>query len=86
MNTELAPYVGAVAVVSAAAITWAARVAPLVARPTEPEPASFTEPEPGTRWLRCDTTTCGHLTRPHVPQPDGTWVCTVCADSKGEPQ
>ncbi|MBT2508861.1 hypothetical protein J7I98_23830 [Streptomyces sp. ISL-98] len=43
-----------------------------------PAPAAFVDPQPGTRWLRCDTTTCAHLTRPHTPEPDGAWTCTSC--------
>lgn len=81
MSAELIPYVGAATVLGAAAITWAARLAP-AARPAESE-ATFTEPAPGTRYLVCDTTRCGHMTRPHLPQPDDTWRCANCGDSKG---
>ncbi|RPK74494.1 hypothetical protein [Streptomyces sp. ADI95-17] len=80
MSADLAPYVGAATVIGAAAVTWAARLAS-TARTTEA--AVFTEPEPGVRYLRCDTPRCAHMTRPHRPQADGTWVCSNCGDEKG---
>lgn len=37
----------------------------------------------GSRWLRCDTTACAHLTRRHTP--DGTgYRCTDCHTLKGD--
>ncbi|MGW0552328.1 hypothetical protein [Streptomyces altiplanensis] len=45
---------------------------------------AFTDVEPGTRWLVCDSTRCAHLTRTHLPLPDGTWQCTGCNHIKGE--
>jgi hypothetical protein len=38
---------------------------------------------PGTRWLVCDTTTCGHLTRRHTPTTTG-YRCTTCGTTKGD--
>lgn len=81
MSSQLALYAGAAAVMSTAGITWAARLAP------RPRPsagtAGFTAPEPGVRYLRCDTVRCAHMTYPHRPQSDGTFVCSNCADVKG---
>ncbi len=37
----------------------------------------------GARWLRCDTTTCAHLTRRHTPTTHG-WECTDCHTLKGD--
>lgn len=82
MSTDLAPYLGAAAVVAAVAITWAVRLTP-TSRPAAPETATFTEPEPGVRWLRCDELTCAHMTHPHRPQPDGRWACSNCGHLKG---
>ncbi|MFJ1695733.1 hypothetical protein ACIOHC_11365 [Streptomyces sp. NPDC088252] len=55
------------------------------------------ELEPGTRWLRCDTTICGHTTTRHTPTPvpaccdqagpgptPRTWNCTWCGNTKGD--
>lgn len=80
MSSQLALYAGAAAVLSAAGITWAARLAPRPARPTT---AGFTTPAPGVRYLRCDSPRCGHMTHPHRPLPDGTYVCSKCDDVKG---
>jgi hypothetical protein len=38
----------------------------------------------GTRWLVCETTTCGHLTTRHQPAHPG-WTCTDCHTLKGDP-
>ena len=82
MSSQLALYAGTAAVVSAAAITWAARLAP---RPQPRPSAVFTEPVPGVRYLRCDTPHCAHMTYPHLPQADDTFVCSNCGDVKGGP-
>lgn len=80
MSAELAPYLGAAAVILAVAVTWAARLAPSAgATGTVP----FTEPEPGVRYLRCDELRCAHKTYPHGPQADGTWLCSNCGTPKG---
>ncbi|MFJ8855276.1 hypothetical protein [Streptomyces sp. NPDC102437] len=81
MSAGLAPYLGAVAVIGAVAATWAARLAS-TARTTDT--AVFAEPEPGVRYLRCDMPRCAHMTHPHRPQVDGTWVCSHCGDVKGD--
>ena len=39
----------------------------------------------GTRWLRCDTTTCAHLTFAHTPEAGG-YRCTECGHLKGADQ
>ncbi|MFB6696342.1 hypothetical protein [Streptomyces rubiginosohelvolus] len=39
----------------------------------------------GTRWLRCDTTTCAHLTFAHTPEAGG-FRCTECGHLKGADQ
>ncbi|MFE4691221.1 hypothetical protein ACFRH6_14325 [Streptomyces sp. NPDC056749] len=80
MSADVLPFLGAAAVVSAAAITWAARLAP-TARTSGTAP--FTAPEPGVRYLRCDTVHCAHRTHPHRPTGDGTFVCSNCGDVKG---
>ncbi|MDQ3028984.1 MAG: hypothetical protein M3R09_02920 [Actinomycetota bacterium] len=49
-----------------------------------PAPAVFVDPQPGTRWLRCDNTHCAHMTTRHHPQPNGGWKCGGCGDIKGE--
>ncbi|MYT57683.1 hypothetical protein GTW29_13330 [Streptomyces sp. SID7834] len=86
MSAELAAYLGAAAVVSAAAVTWAVRLSP-AARPAEPEATPFFEPEPGVRYLRCDELRCAHMTYPHRPSGDGgTWVCSNCGNEKGGTQ
>jgi hypothetical protein len=38
---------------------------------------------PGTRWLVCDETRCGHMTTRHLPTPAG-WTCTGCQTTKGD--
>ncbi len=53
-------------------------------RATPPPAPVFTVPEPGTRWLVCDTTRCAHLTRRHLPLSIGQWQCTDCDHIKGE--
>ncbi|MFE2747358.1 hypothetical protein ACFXKX_24020 [Streptomyces scopuliridis] len=74
MNPELAPYVGVVAVVGAAAVTWAARLWPAPARPAEDsEPAGAV----GELWLACHTTRCAHMTTRHDLTPAGP-VCRGC--------
>ncbi|WP_097933337.1 MULTISPECIES: hypothetical protein [unclassified Streptomyces] len=80
MSAEILPYMGAVLVVGAAAVTWAARLAPS-ARPEDT--AVFAEPVPGGRWLQCDELRCAHLTRLHLPVGDGRWKCTGCGTVKG---
>ncbi|WP_275462100.1 hypothetical protein [Streptomyces noursei] len=69
-------------------IAWAVavRLGPLVRRhqPTEPPAyAAFTQPPAGARWLRCDTTACGHMTTLHTPQPSGAYGCTGCGHTAG---
>ena len=78
----MSPYLAAAVVLTIPAVTWAARLAfpRTTAKPAGPV---FIELAPGTRWLVCDTTTCAHLTRPHVPQGDGAWMCTVCGHVTG---
>ncbi|RPK76389.1 hypothetical protein EES45_23135 [Streptomyces sp. ADI97-07] len=80
MSADVLPYLGAVAVATAAAATWAARLAP-TARPSGTVP--FTEPEPGVRYLRCDSPHCAHKTYPHLRQADGIFVCSNCGGLKG---
>lgn len=80
MSTDLALYAGAAAVMATAGITWAARLAQ---RPAPPATARFATPEPGVRYLRCDSPHCAHMTYPHRPQADGTFVCSNCGDEKG---
>jgi hypothetical protein len=46
--------------------------------------ATFDTAPPGTRWLVCDTTTCAHNHPRHIPQADGTWLCTGCGTTKGD--
>lgn len=81
MSSQLALYAGAAAVLSTAAITWAVRLAP-TARPSGT--ASFTAPEPGVRYLRCDSPHCAPMTYPHRPQVGGAFVCSNCGNKKGE--
>ncbi|MFI2184569.1 hypothetical protein [Streptomyces sioyaensis] len=69
------------------AVAVALRLGPVLRRhqPTAVPPyARFSPPPPGARWLRCDTTTCGHMTTVHTPQPGGTYRCTGCGDHKGD--
>ncbi|MFF9690273.1 hypothetical protein [Streptomyces sp. NPDC014623] len=82
MSADVLPFLGAAVVVSAAAITWAVRLAP-TARPSGT--ARFTAPEPGVRYLRCDSPHCAHMTYPHRPTGAGTFVCSNCGDEKGGP-
>ncbi|MGC4946213.1 hypothetical protein ACLQ2N_08400 [Streptomyces sp. DT224] len=81
MSAELVPYLGAVAVAGAAAVTWAARLAP--SRPAPAPAPVFTEPEPGVRWLVCDALKCAHRTVPHRPHPSGGWECSRCEHVTG---
>ncbi|MFF7365656.1 hypothetical protein [Streptomyces sp. NPDC008125] len=83
-TADLAPYLGAVAVVGVAAVTWAARLARAPERPTTG--TAFTRPAPGTRYLPCHTTRCAHMTHPHLPYGDGAWRCSKCDDIKGGSQ
>lgn len=53
-------------------------------RATPPPAPVFTETEPGTRWLVCDTTRCAHLTTRHTPLADFKWQCTGCDHIKGD--
>ncbi|MFD4855075.1 hypothetical protein [Streptomyces atratus] len=40
---------------------------------------------PGTRWLVCDATICGHMTTRHIPAATPrTWSCTWCGNTKGD--
>ncbi|MFW3473612.1 hypothetical protein ACN24M_20330 [Streptomyces microflavus] len=79
MSAEFLPYMGAVLAVGAAAVTWVARLAP----PAGPEdPAVFTEPVPGGRWLVCHEVRCAHMTHLHVPVGDGRWQCSKCQTVK----
>jgi len=80
MSSQLALYAGAAAVLSTAAITWAVRLAP-TARPSGTAP--FTAPEPGVRYLRCDSPHCAHMTYPHRPSAGGAFVCSNCGNVKG---
>ncbi|MFJ3587493.1 hypothetical protein ACIQUY_29445 [Streptomyces sp. NPDC090231] len=82
MSGDLAPFLGAAAIVAAVALTWAVRLSQ-TSRPAEPETATFYEPEPGVRWLRCDELACAHMTRKHRPRPDGRWACSYCGHLKG---
>lgn len=72
MSADLAPYMAAVAVVGAAAITWAARVYPAPARPAENR-----KPAADELWLACHTTRCAHMTTRHDRTPAGP-VCRGC--------
>ncbi|EST22811.1 hypothetical protein [Streptomyces niveus] len=75
MNPDLAPYVGAVAVIGAAAVTWAARLFPAPARPVEDKPAAAVD----ELWLACHTTRCAHMTTRHDRTPAGL-VCRSCGN------
>ncbi|MFI7315190.1 hypothetical protein [Streptomyces hygroscopicus] len=44
-----------------------------MSRPT-PRPAFLPAP-PGTRWLVCHDTACGHMTTRWIPGPDGGLRC-----------
>lgn len=35
-------------------------------------------PDPGTVWLRCDSTRCAHLTTRHLPTGEDSYRCTSC--------
>ena len=41
---------------------------------------------PGTRWLTCHNTPCGHTIRRHTPTPDGAYQCTGCHTTTREDQ
>ncbi|MEU2134947.1 hypothetical protein [Streptomyces sp. NPDC018352] len=46
---------------------------------------SRAELEPGTRWLVCNATICGHMTTRHTPAAaPRTWACTWCGTTKGD--
>ncbi|MFG2826058.1 hypothetical protein ACGFWI_01020 [Streptomyces sp. NPDC048434] len=69
------------------AVAVAARLGPLLRRhqPTAVPPyAAFTKHPAGARWLACDTTTCGHMTTIHTPQPGGAYRCFGCGHTKGD--
>lgn len=80
MSGEFMPYMGAVLVVGAAAVTWAARLAPSA---DAKDTAVFTEPVPGGRWLACHELRCAHMTNLHLPVGDGRWECSNCRTVKG---
>ncbi|MFE5658330.1 hypothetical protein ACFQ9H_19335 [Streptomyces sp. NPDC056517] len=73
----LSPYLAALLLAAAVAVTWAARLWP--ARPTPA--AARTEPE-AVVWLACHTTRCAHLTTRHDETPDGL-VCRSCGTVNG---
>jgi hypothetical protein len=50
-------------------------------RPAPAADRSFAVVQPGTRWLVCDTTVCGHMTVRHVPVRDG-FRCLGCDQVK----
>ncbi|MEV8394792.1 MULTISPECIES: hypothetical protein [unclassified Streptomyces] len=76
MNPELAPYVAAVAVVGAAAVTWAARACPAPDRPADDgEPTAAGD----ELWLACHTMRCAHMTTRHDRTPAGP-VCRSCGN------
>ncbi|MGW5928035.1 hypothetical protein ACWF2L_17565 [Streptomyces anulatus] len=80
MSAGFLPYMGAVLVAGAAAVTWAARLAPSAGAK---DTAVFTEPVPGGRWLQCDELRCAHMTHLHVPVEGGRWKCSNCSTVKG---
>lgn len=69
------------------AVAVALRLGPLLRRhqpAAVPPYATFTPPPPGARWLVCDTTSCARLSILHTQQPDGTYRCTSCGNTKGD--
>ncbi|MFF5670308.1 hypothetical protein ACFY8S_09250 [Streptomyces hygroscopicus] len=45
---------------------------------------AFLPAPPGTRWLICHDTACGHMTTRHTPQPDGTYRCARWPAHRGD--
>ncbi|MFF5451836.1 hypothetical protein ACFY40_11425 [Streptomyces sp. NPDC012950] len=76
MNAML-PYLGALLVAAAVAITWAARL-----WPARPVPVAAVRPDAPEVWLACHTTQCAHMTMRHDPAPAGL-VCRGCGTVNG---
>jgi hypothetical protein len=72
----LAPYLGVLLLAAAVAVTWAARVWPARTAPVS------ARPDDSVVWLRCDTTSCAHMTTRHDRTPAGL-VCRGCGSEKG---
>nr|WP_203610941.1 hypothetical protein [Streptomyces cyaneofuscatus] len=73
------PYMGAALVVGAAAVTWAARLAPSAGAKNT---ARFSEMPPSGRYLVCGESNCGQVLL-HIPVGDGRWKCTRCSTVAG---
>ncbi|MEV6074961.1 hypothetical protein AB0L80_07620 [Streptomyces sp. NPDC052069] len=79
MSADFLPYMGALLVAGAAAVTWAARLAPSAGPKGT---AGFSEMPPGGRYLVCAGPRCGEVLL-HVPVGGGRWECTRCSTVTG---
>lgn len=75
MNT-LSPYLAALLLAAAVAVTWAARL-----WPTRPAPTTA-RTDASAVWRACHTTRCAHLTTRHDETPAGL-VCRGCGTVAG---
>lgn len=47
-------------------------------------PGAFEPAAPGTRWLVCHDTACGHMTTRWLPGPGGAYRCEQAARHRGD--